>query len=74
MSPNTAMNIQMYITQKKKMNMPQMKSPNDMRVSSRGALLDGAPPGMAARVYTGQGPERNLQGIGASIPGFPPEE
>jgi hypothetical protein len=51
MSPNTAMNIQMYITQKKKMNMPQMKSPNVMW-SPHAGLVGRAPlPEMAARVY-----------------------
>jgi hypothetical protein len=43
MSPNTAMNIQMYITQKKKMNMPQMKSPKLIQVSSGGAVQVGGP-------------------------------
>jgi hypothetical protein len=51
MSPNTAMNIQMYITQKKKMNMPHMKSPNVMW-SPRTGLVGRAPlPDLAARVY-----------------------
>jgi hypothetical protein len=30
MSPKTAMNIQMYITQKKKTTIPHRKSPNDI--------------------------------------------